>query len=122
MARYKGVQVNSFGIPMGILPHKNRQTEKRYKRIYFRSFSFDFKKNAPRNLLLIYDIPESNKKGRDWFRRQLINFGFIMIQRSVWVGPSPLPRDFNDYIKAIKLDKNFKTFKLAKSYTSTSTL
>jgi len=66
---------------------------------------------------VVYDIPEAMKKERDWFRRQLKNFDFIMIQRSVWVGPSPLPREFLDYVKEIKIGDNFKTFKLAKSYT-----
>ena len=64
----------------------------------------------------MYDIPDKQKKERDWFRRQLQNFGFIMIQRSVWVGPSPLPKDFQVYISSIGLKENLKTFKLAKSY------
>ncbi len=67
----------------------------------------------------MYDIPHLQKKERDWFRRQLVNFGYIMIQKSVWVGPSPLPDDFLDYLKEIKIKDNFKTFKLAKSYTNT---
>ena len=39
-----------------------------------------------------------------------------MIQKSVWVGPSPLPKYFLDYLKEIKIGNNFKTFKLVKSY------
>ncbi len=39
-----------------------------------------------------------------------------MIQRSVWVGPSPLPKDFLDYLKEIKLGDNLKMFKLSKGY------
>ena len=64
----------------------------------------------------MYDIPSGKKKKRDWFRRQLIKFEYIMIQKSVWAGPSPLPKDFWDYLKEIKIEENFKTFKLAKSY------
>lgn len=45
-----------------------------------------------------------------------------MIQRSVWVGPSPLPEEFLNYLKRIGLEKEFKTFKLAKSYINSSTL
>ena len=65
---------------------------------------------------MIEDIPEGKKKERDWFRRQLMKFEYIMIQKSVWVGPSPLPKDFLDYLKEIKIGNNFKTFKLAKPY------
>jgi len=72
--------------------------------------------NNPKNLLLLYDIPEDKKRERDWFRRTLIKFGFVMIQRSVWVGPSPLPKEFLDYIKEIKLKDTIKTFKLEKGY------
>ncbi|MFA6514672.1 MAG: CRISPR-associated endonuclease Cas2 [Candidatus Paceibacterota bacterium] len=72
------------------------------------------KNNGPKNLLLLYDIPESMKKERDWFRRTLIKFSFIMIQRSVWVGPSPLPKEFLDYVKSIGLKNSIKTFKLEK--------
>ena len=39
-----------------------------------------------------------------------------MIQRSVWVGPSPLPIEFSSYLKEIKLGDNLKTFKLARGY------
>lgn len=104
-----------FGIP------KFGKTKKKFfipKRQYLKSFDFSFKNSAPKNLLLMYDIPHTRKKERDWFRRQLKNFDFIMIQKSVWVGPSPLPADFSAYLKRIGLNKEFKTFKLAKSYTN----
>ena len=114
---YKGVSVNIFGLPSSkISGHKINVS----KRIYLKSFTSDFIKNTSKNLLLIYDIPEGRKKERDWFRRQLKNFGFIMIQKSVWVGPSPLPKDFLDYLTKIGLKKEFKTFKLAKPYSDKS--
>ena len=72
--------------------------------------------NSPKNLLLLYDIPEDKKQERDWFRRTLIKFGFVMVQRSVWVGPSPLPKEFLDYVKSIRLKDSIKTFKLEKGY------
>jgi len=116
---YKGVSVNIFGLPNSSNSKNNRNTSKRN---YLQSFTSDFQKGTLKNLLLIYDIPENRKKERDWFRRQLKNFNFIMIQRSVWVGPSPLPKDFLDYLKRIGLQKEFKIFKLAKPYINSSTL
>ena len=111
--RYKGVTVNLFGLPnLG----NSKKGDKKIKRRYLRSFLPNFQKDLPKNLLLMYDIPHSRKKERDWFRRQLKNFDFIMVQKSVWVGPSPLPKDFLDYLTRIGLRKEFKTFKLAKSY------
>lgn len=107
------MSVDIFGLPIF---NEYKETKKIPKRQYLNSFVSNFKKDAPKNLLLIYDIPEGRKKERDWFRRQLKNFDFVMIQRSVWVGPSPLPTDFLAYLKSIDLQKEFKTFKLAKAY------
>lgn len=113
--RYKGVEVNAFGLPI-LISDIFKKENKIIKRKYLHSFVSNFKESDSKNLLLIYDIPEEMKKERDWFRRQLISFGFIMIQRSVWVGPSPLPKEFLDYLKEIKIEDSFKTFKLEKSY------
>jgi hypothetical protein len=117
--QYKGMPVNIFGLPNF---HEAKKKKNIPKRLYLNSFVSNFNKNAPKNLFLIYDIPEGRKKERDWFRRQLKNFDFVMIQKSVWVGPSPLPIDFLAYLKRIGLRKEFKTFKLAKSYINQSTL
>src|SRR3990167_8890730 len=107
--KYKGISVDLFGIPI-LAPRKGSKHQAKVpKSNYLRSFSSIFKKNTPRNLLIIYDIPEGKKKERDWFRRQLINLQFKMIQKSVWVGPSPLPGEFKRYIKIIGLKQNFKT-------------
>ncbi len=84
-------------------------------RILFRNFSV-VAKSQDKDLLIIYDIPENKKSERDWFRRQLRSLNFVMIQRSVWVGPSPLPKDFVAYVKELKIGDSFKTFKLAKGY------
>jgi len=112
---YKGVKVNSLGFP--ILNTTNKTPElKRTKRIFNSTFLSRLGKTSPKNLIVIYDIPEEKKKERDWFRRHLKKFNFIMIQRSVWVGPSPLPKDFLDYVKSIGLRDKLKTFKLARSY------
>jgi DNA-binding transcriptional regulator PaaX len=114
---YKGVKVDSFGLPV-FLKDKNSRAKKdnRKRNFYGLSFPSPFQKDAPKNLIVLYDIPEIRKKERDWFRRHLIKFGYRMIQRSVWAGPSPLPKDFLDYLKEIRIEDNFKTFKLAKPY------
>ena len=114
---YKGIKVNLLGLPVSNAGKNDRVKKvKRKKNFYHISFESPFKGDSPKNLLLVYDVPEEMKNERDWFRRQLKNFGFVMIQKSVWVGPSPLPKEFLDYLKIIKIEDNFKTFKLAKSY------
>jgi len=116
---YKGMRVNSFGLPFFDEPTK-KQSKKHVKKRspYCTSFFSPFKKSSPKNLIVMYDIPHEMKKERDWFRRQLLKFGYIMIQKSVWVGPSPLPKEFLDYLKEIKIGDKFKTFKLVTPYNS----
>jgi DNA-binding transcriptional regulator PaaX len=82
----------------------------------FEKFTSNKTDKDPKDLLIIYDIPEGKKVEREWFRRELKSFNFVMIQKSAWVGPSPLPEKFLDYVKSIGLKENLKTFKLAKGY------
>lgn len=90
----------------------------KHKRINLKCFKSPFSKLSSKNLIVMYDIPHVQKKERDWLRRHLHEFGYIMIQKSVWVGPSPLPREFIDYVKALGIKDQLKAFKLASSYDS----
>jgi len=116
--KYKGVTVNALGIPV-FSSDKKEKISSVPKRVYsfHRCFDFNFTLNSPRDMIVVYDIPYDKRKERDWFRRHLQKFGYIMVQKSVWLGPSPLPKDFLDYVRSIGLLKQFKTFKLAEPYT-----
>ena len=81
-----------------------------------KQFQNSFANNAPKNLIVMFDITETKKAEREWFRWHLKKFKYIMVQKSVWVGPSPLPKEFMNYVEKIKLKDTIKTFKLAKSY------
>jgi len=141
--RYKGMPVSMFGIP-AIFPYKKQSINnalyqlnkngyvlkendyisllpkgRKYvenKKVRFLTFVSPYKKESPKNLLVMFDIPEVKKAEREWFRFHLRQFNYEMIQKSVWVGPSPLPKNFLDYINEIKLKECIKTFKLAKPY------
>ncbi len=142
---YKGVRVNFFGVPRFLLDGENNNSvrsafsrikSKGYikkgtggwelsnagkafmhqKRNTLCCFNSPFRETSPKNLLVMFDIPESRKTERHWFRWHLKKFDYKMMQKSVWVGPSPLPKEFVSYIKKIKLDSCIKTFKLTKSY------
>jgi len=79
-------------------------------------FEFKFNNDSPKNLIVMFDVPEPKKAEREWLRWHLKKFNYVMIQKSVWVGPSPLPKDFLDYTYSIGLKQSLKTFKLAKGY------
>ncbi len=120
--RYKGVPTNIFGLPILSDRGDDQKRIKISRGQYLRSFTSPIdgiNDNLPKNLLVVYDIPHAKKKERDWFRRQLKKLDFIMIQKSVWVGPSPLPANFLTYIKMIGLEKEFKILELMKPYDKT---
>lgn len=112
------MKVNAFGLPL--LNGEQKRDRKKYfnrkRKFYYSTFPSPFDKHSPKNLIVMYDVTEDKKKERDWFRRQLKKFDYIMIQRSVWVGPSPLPKEFLEYVRGIGLKSHLKTFKLAKAY------
>lgn len=141
--RYKGMCVNIFGIPnfkkyssrsirttidrlkrkniiekelSGIMLSKYGKEYARKKIDSLKQFSKSENISKDKNLLVMFDVPTERKPEREWLRWHLKKFDYIMVQKSVWVGPSPLPKEFKDYIKEIKLDECIKTFKLAKSY------
>ena len=140
---YKGMCVNIFGIPkLSIHKYesvkssisklkkkgyveKNQlgwfltQKGKRYFERKYNSFpQFDspFSKKDSKDLLVMFDIPETKKAEREWLRWHLKKFNYVMIQRSVWRGPSPLPKEFLDYIKRTGLRENLKMLKISKTY------
>ena len=139
---YKGVRVNIFGIPQsdniqrssfgntmarlnkrGLIEKNNNNWSVTNKgKIYlknksvFKKFDSPFDKKSPRDLLLMFDIPETKKLHRSWLRWQLKEFNYVMVQRSVWVGPSPLPKNFKEYLKEVEIQDCIKIFKLAKNY------
>lgn len=112
---YKGMDPNLLS---GLMSKNKRcvPKNKRKRDLYKMSFESSFKKDAPKNLIVMYDISSEKTSERNWFRRQLVSFGYVMIQRSVWVGPSPLPKEFVAYVKSIGLEDNLISFKLAQSY------
>ena len=136
---YKGMRVNIFGIPRfkkytkrsvemtinrlvrndiikkeltGLVLSKNGKLYVEKKLDSLKHFSPVKNVSSKKDLLVMFDVPTEKKAEREWFRRHLKKFGYEMIQQSVWVGPSPLPKDFLGYLKEIKLQDCIKTFKL----------
>jgi DNA-binding transcriptional regulator PaaX len=115
---YKGLRVNAFGIPVS---PSNEDKPTRYKvpkRKYseYKHFIFCYPNSAPRDQIIICDIPSNNRSDRDWLRYQLKKFDYSMIKKNVWVGPSPLPIDFLTYIKSIGILPKLRILQLAKPY------
>lgn len=62
--------------------------------------------------IISFDIPEKNRKVRNWLRNQLKIFGYKMLQQSLWIGPGPLPQKFFQRLEKLNIRKNIKTFRI----------
>lgn len=62
------------------------------------------------NLIIMFDIPEKKKRYREWLRSELVGFGFRLVQKSVWLGPS-LSKEFVEYLSEVGLLKHIRFFR-----------
>ncbi len=56
-------------------------------------------------LMVFFDVPESLRKKRDLFRRELIGLGFEQLQKSVWVTPYPVRDKLRALIRVLELER-----------------
>lgn len=70
------------------------------------------KSGKKEKIIVLFDIPEKNKKIREWIRRQIKFWDFKMIQKSVWLGSGPLPKEFDKRLKELKVENGVKIIKI----------
>jgi len=80
-----------------------------------KNFHYSQIPESDRKMIIAFDIPEANKAERHWLRVVLINLGFVMLQRSVWFGPAPLPDEFIEDLRAKKIHEYLKFFEVKES-------
>ena len=66
--------------------------------------------SRPKNMIICFDVPEKSREKRDWLRTELHFLGFIMLQKSVWYGPSPLSEEFVNALHDFGLLPHMKFF------------
>ena len=72
-------------------------------------------KNDDRLIIVIFDIPERERRKRAWLRLALKNIGLKLIQRSVWMGKVQIPKEFLDDIRELHLVNFVEIFEITKS-------
>jgi len=55
--------------------------------------------------MIMFDVPEKNRKNRDWLRAQLLFWEYKPIQKSVFIGKNPLDEDFWNCIVKFNLNQ-----------------
>ena len=67
--------------------------------------------------LVIFDIPEKERRKRDVIRAELIACNFRSLQKSVWIGENPLPDDFIALVDELKLRGRLHIFSIREAGT-----
>ncbi len=66
-------------------------------------------------VIIAFDIPETERRKRDWLRSVLKHLGLKMIQRSVWVGKVKIPESFLKDLKELRLLPFVEIFTVTKT-------
>jgi len=69
-------------------------------------------KKSNKKVIIAFDIPEADRRNRGWLRIELVSLGFKILQKSVWLGPAPLPKEFINNLKFMKLLPYLKFFEV----------
>lgn len=65
--------------------------------------------------IVVFDIPERDRRKRSWLRIALKNLDFNMIQQSVWAGKVKIPEEFINDLKELRLIEYVEIFEISKS-------
>lgn len=106
----KGCLINSGDGWKATKKGKHRLTEIEL----FSYLSSPFEEKSPDKTIISFDIPELERRKRNWLRNQIKIFNYKMLQQSVWMGPGPLPKVFLEKLIKLEIRKNVKIFSITK--------
>lgn len=83
----------------------------------------DYESEKGNNIkIIIFDIPEKERKKRDWLREVISAMGFSLLQRSVWIGKCKVSERFLGDLKKLDLLSYVHIFEISKTGTINSLL
>jgi hypothetical protein len=65
--------------------------------------------------IVTFDIPEEERRKRDWLRNVLRDLGFAMVHKSVWMGKDGVPDDFLRDVRDLSLGEYVEIFQITKT-------
>lgn len=68
-------------------------------------------------IIISFDIPEKQKRKREWLREVLKRLGLKMIQKSVWIGSGRVPKQFLEDLEELNLLECVEIFEVGKTGT-----
>ncbi len=75
------------------------------------------KESSATLVLVIFDIPERERRKRMWLRSALRRIGLTMIQKSVWAGKVKIPEELLDMLLDLQLTPFVEILEITKSGT-----
>jgi DNA-binding transcriptional regulator PaaX len=76
----------------------------------------NYQKIIDKNFTIItFDVPERERRKRDWLREVLARLGFQNIQKSVWIGQIKIPEDFIKDLAEFKMTEYVEILQINKS-------
>lgn len=94
------------------LDKENVTFSKKTLQYYFKFRNMSVKPTGEIKVLVLFDIPETKRKIRNWLRLQLKLWNFQMIQQSAWLGDGPLPKEFTERLKLLDIKECVRVFKI----------
>ena len=88
--------------------------EKNQKRLPDISY-LRLKEESNKLVIVIFDIPEQERRKRGWLRAALKNLGLKMVQKSVWIGKLKIPKEFLDDLFKLRLIDYIEIFEISKT-------
>jgi CRISPR/Cas system-associated endoribonuclease Cas2 len=73
------------------------------------------KEESNKLVIVIFDIPEQERRKRGWLRAALKNLGLKMVQKSVWIGKVKIPKEFLDDLFKLRLIDYIEIFEISKT-------
>lgn len=68
-------------------------------------------------IIITFDIPEEQKRKREWLREVLKRLGLKMVQKSVWIGTGRVPKQFLGDLEELNLLECVEIFEVGKTGT-----
>ncbi len=65
--------------------------------------------------IITFDVPEKEKKKREWLRTALGQMGYKAIQRSVLLGKTKIPQSFLDDLQKLRMVEYVEIFEITKT-------
>ena len=109
-------------IERGIERGKWKITEAGIKKLGFLKSKFTNKLFLPRiklpinksndKIIFIFDVPEKERRKRDWLRQQLRLLEFSQLQKSVWIGNNKIPKELIEALGIMNILSNIHIFRI----------